>query len=57
MNRKDFIQKLVRATLLLLLSGLVLVLSKKMVYKKDCQSCPEYASCRDTNNCKLESSK
>lgn len=57
MNRKDFIQKLVRATVLLLLSGLVIVLGKKLVFTKDCYSCPEYASCADTNNCKLELSK
>jgi hypothetical protein len=49
MNRKDF-------GMLLFLSGLVFILGKKLVYQKDCHSCPEYASCSDTNNCKIESS-
>ncbi|MDA3906419.1 MAG: hypothetical protein PF484_10115 [Bacteroidales bacterium] len=56
MNRKDFIQMIVRIGMLLFLSGLVFILGKKLVYQKDCHSCPEYASCSDTNNCKIESS-
>ena len=55
MNRKDFLQKIVRYVLLLVLGGLTLILGKKLVYKKSCHSCPEYASCTDFDNCKIES--
>ena len=57
MNRKDFLHKIVRYGMLVLLGGLSFMLGKKLVYQKDCHSCPEYATCADTNNCKIELSK
>jgi len=57
MNRKMFISKLVRWSLLLFLAGLSVILGKKVVVNKDCSSCPDYASCPGVDRCEILLSK
>ena len=54
MDRRDFTYKAIKTGLILGLSGLTLLLSKKVVLKKDCKSCPEYADCPGLSSCKLD---
>lgn len=53
MNRRKFIHTLTRWGLAIILTGLTLLLGRKVVLKKECSSCPDYASCPGANNCEI----
>ncbi|MDX2442598.1 MAG: hypothetical protein QNK30_02250 [Bacteroidales bacterium] len=57
MERRDFILKLSRWGLALMLACLTLLLGKKIVLKKECSSCPDYASCPGVSSCEVIVSK
>jgi hypothetical protein len=54
MDRRDFTYKAIKTGLVLGLSGLTFLLGKKVVLKRDCKSCPEYADCPGLKSCKFE---
>lgn len=51
MDRREFTHKATRWGLALGLIGISVILSKKVVLKKDCTSCPDYAGCPGINEC------
>lgn len=53
MNRKTFLNKIMRLLMLFFLSGLVFVLGKKLVFQRDCNACSEYGNCSNIDNCKF----
>ena len=55
MNRREFTHKATRWGLALGLVGISVILSKKVVLKRDCTSCPDYASCTGINECTTNS--
>ncbi|MQY79408.1 MAG: hypothetical protein GH151_09485 [Bacteroidetes bacterium] len=57
MNRRDFIKKMFKWCMLIFLAGLTAILGKKVVMKKVCSSCPDYASCPGLNSCEILLSK
>jgi hypothetical protein len=57
MKRREFIIKLSRWGLAMVLASLTLLLGKKIVLKKDCSSCPDYASCPGVSRCEVIASK
>ena len=54
MNRRDFTHKAIKTGLFLGLAGLAMVLGKKLVLKRDCSSCPEYADCPGLASCSID---
>ena len=56
MERRDFIYKLSRWGLAIVLASLTLILGKKIVLKKECSSCPDYASCPGVSSCEVTAS-
>jgi len=55
-ERRDFILKLSRWGLAIVLACLTLILGKKIVLKKECSSCPDYASCPGVSSCEQTAS-
>lgn len=45
MKRSDFLKTVIRYMLLAFLMLISFVLGRKVVYGRDCSSCPEYAGC------------
>lgn len=56
MNRQQFINKAGRWSLAIILAGIVVALGKKIVIEKNCDSCPDYASCPGLEKCNIEAS-
>jgi len=51
MNRADFLKKLARYMLLLLMAIVVLALGNKIVTAKDCSGCPGNGVCKGNTDC------
>lgn len=52
MDRRQFAYKAGRWGLALTLAGITASLARKIVFKKDCRSCPDYATCTMVEKCK-----
>ncbi len=55
MDRKQFVHKAGRWGLIIVLGGITASLARKIVLKKDCSACPEYASCPGVELCSIPS--
>lgn len=53
MNRQQFIIIAGRLSLAIILAGIVAALGKKVVFEKNCDSCPDYASCPGAEKCSI----
>jgi hypothetical protein len=51
MNRSDFLRKLMRLMLFLMLGIIALALSKRIVYSSDCSTCPGKGICKGEIDC------
>jgi hypothetical protein len=51
MKRSDFLNKLIRYILLVLLAGVAVVLGTKAVTGSDCSSCPGSGICKGESDC------
>jgi len=56
MERRDFLNKVFRWGTVGLLAGITLLLRRKIVTRKDCSSCPEYAGCPGIDKCTIKNS-
>jgi hypothetical protein len=56
MNRRKFLNDIFRWCLVLFLTGLTILLGKRIVLERNCSSCPEYAACQGTGNCGIKKS-
>ena len=54
MERRDFLNKIVRWGTVGLLAGITILLGRKIVTEKDCSSCPEYAMCPGIDRCTIK---
>ncbi|NSW94560.1 MAG: hypothetical protein HPY62_07615 [Bacteroidales bacterium] len=50
-SRKDFVSKLIRAGLAMILLFLAYLLGSKAVAGKECSDCPGYGICRGNDDC------
>jgi hypothetical protein len=51
MNRKEFLKKLMRYTLFLLLGIIAIALGKRIVAGSDCSACPGKGICTGESDC------
>jgi hypothetical protein len=51
MNRKDFFRNLIRFMLLGLLSGIAVILGKKVITGTNCEVCPGSGICKGESDC------
>jgi len=56
MDRRDFLNKIIRWGAVGLLAGITLLLRRKIVAGKECSSCPEYAGCPGIDRCIIKNS-
>jgi hypothetical protein len=54
MERRIFLNKIVRWGTVVILAGITLLLGRKIVTGKDCPSCPEYAGCPGIDRCTIQ---
>jgi hypothetical protein len=57
MNRTEFIRKLFRYLLFLLLAAIAAVAGSRSTLASDCSSCPGKGLCKDENDCSRYLSK
>jgi len=54
MERRVFLNKIVRWGTVVILAGITLLLRRKIVTGKDCSSCPEYVGCPGIDRCTIK---
>lgn len=54
MERRVFLNKIVRWGIVSILAVITLLLGQKIVIGKDCPSCPEYAGCPGIDRCTIQ---
>ncbi|HUS87107.1 MAG TPA: hypothetical protein VMW76_07705 [Bacteroidales bacterium] len=54
MERRIFVNKIVRWGAVIILAGITLLLGRKISTVKNCSSCPEYAACPGIDSCTTE---